>query len=254
MTDSISRFTSRVGNYAKYRPTYPRDVIDLLKKECGLTRESVIADIGSGTGILSEMFLKDGNRVFGVEPNAQMRSTAENLLQDYSQFVSVHGAAESTGLESSSVDFITAAQAFHWFQRDKARVEFARIIKPDGWAVLIWNERRVDSTLFLRDCEQMFLRFGTDYGKIRHENVVAEISGFFAPQAFTLKSFENVQNFDLESFRGRVLSASYTPEPGNSNFEPMMVRLREIFETHQANGRVKFEYDTKVYYGHLKTI
>lgn len=251
MVDSTSRFTTRVENYAKYRPTYPRNIIDLLKAECGLTADSVIADVGSGTGIFSELFLKNGNTVFGVEPNAPMRTAAEGLLGEYRGFRSLKGSAESTNLVSNSVDFVTAAQAFHWFEPKKARAEFVRILKPAGWVVLIWNERRLDSTPFLRDYEQLLLRYGTDYEQVRHENVAGEINGFFAPQVFRQESFENIQRFDFESLRGRVLSASYTPERGHPGFEPMMVRLSELFDANQKNGAVAFEYDTKVYYGHL---
>ena len=249
--DSVKRFDTRVENYAKYRPNYPPETIELLKTDCGLTQESVVADIGSGTGIFSELFLKNGNQVFGVEPNATMRSTAEQLLKSYSRFVSIDGSAESTGLPDNSVDFVVAAQAFHWFDREKARLEFTRILKPGGWVVLVWNERRLDSTPFLRDCEEMFLRYGTDYGEIRHENIRKELSGFFSPQPFKHKSFDNLQEFDFEGFEGRVKSASYTPEPGNPNFGPMMARLREIFDTHNRNGRVTYEYDATVYYAQL---
>lgn len=246
--DSVKRFDSRVENYAKYRPNYPPEIIDLLKLECGLNEDSVIADVGSGTGIFSELFLKNGNQVFGVEPNAAMRSTAENLLRNYPRFISHDGTAESTGMPERSVDFVVAAQAFHWFDREKARLEFNRIVRPGGWVVLVWNERRLDSTPFLRDCEEMFLRYGTDYGKIRHENVRKEIDGFFFPKTVQYKSFENLQEFNFGGFEGRVRSASYTPEPGHPNFEPMMARMREIFEIHNKSGRVIYEYDTTVHY------
>lgn len=251
MVDSTSRFTTRVENYAKYRPAYPRNVIDLLKAECGLNADSVIADVGSGTGILSELFLKNGNTVFCVEPNAPMRTAAEGLLGQYQGFRSIEGVAEATNLVSNSVDFVTAAQAFHWFEPRKARAEFIRILKKAGWVVLIWNERRLDSTPFLRAYEQMLLRYGTDYEQVRHENVTRELSGFFAPQGFRQESFENIQRFDFEGLRGRVLSASYTPERGHPDFEPMMADLSELFAANQKNGGVAFEYDTKVYYGHL---
>ena len=254
MTDSVDRFNSRVENYAKYRPNYPSEVVDLLKVDCGLTAGSVVADIGSGTGIFSELLLMNGNRVFTVEPNPPMRSIAERLLNRYSGFTSVDGTAEATGLQNNSIDFVVAAQAFHWFDQKKARLEFTRILKPGGWVVLIWNERRLDSTPFLRDCEELLLRYGTDYEKIRHENVTKEIGSFFSPSVFQRNSFENLQEFDFQGFEGRLRSASYTPEPGHPNFEPMMVRAREIFDAHNKEGRVRYEYDTSVYYAQLKPI
>lgn len=252
MTDSVARFTNRVENYAKYRPNYPWEVIELLRADCGLTADSVVADIGSGTGISTELLLKNGNRVFAVEPNPQMRSTAEALLGSYSGFTSVEGTAESTGLQSNTVDFVVAAQAFHWFDQEKARLEFVRILKPGGWVVLVWNERRLDSTPFLRDCEELLLRYGTDYGKIRYENITKGIRSFFSPDVFQRKSVENLQEFDFRGFKGRLESASYTPEPGNPNYDLMMKRAREIFDVHNKEGRVQYEYDTSVYYAQLK--
>jgi len=251
MKDSVSRFSNRVENYVKYRPGYPAGVIDILKSDCELTEASIIADVGSGTGKLSEFFFLNGNPLFAIEPNAAMRSAAERSLTDYKTLVSIHGAAERTGLQPESVDFITAGQAFHWFDQEKTRKEFARILKPGGWVVIIWNERRLDSTSFLRDYEDLLLRYGTDYQKVRHENVAGEIAQFFAPDTFRLKSLENLQRFDLESLKGRLCSASYTPEPGHPNFELMLSKLKEIFDLNNNAGAVTFEYDTRVYYGHL---
>jgi SAM-dependent methyltransferase len=254
MTDPVTRFSNRADNYAKYRPTYPSAVIDILKSDCGLTETSVIADVGSGTGILSEMFLKNGNTVFGVEPNTAMRISAERRLKGFENFVSVDATAEATTLEPASVNFITAAQAFHWFVRENAKREFARILKPGGWVVLIWNERRLDSTPFLRHYENLLLRYGTDYEKVRHENVAREIAQFFAPETFQLKNLENAQHFDFEALKGRLLSSSYTPEPGHPTFQPMLAELEKIFELHRSAGLVTFEYETKVYYGHLTAL
>lgn len=251
MVNSISRFNSRVENYAKFRPTYPHLVIDLLETNCGLTEASLVADVGSGTGILSEILLSNGNTVFGVEPNAQMRSSAENLLSKYGLFKSVDGVAEATTLDSRSIDIITAAQAFHWFDQTRARAEFARILKPKGWVALIWNERRLDSTPFLRAYEQLMLQYGTDYQEVRHENVTGEIADFFAPQGFRQESFENIQTFSFESLKGRVLSSSYAPGPEHPSFEPMIAALREVFDKHEQRGTIAFEYDTRVYYGQL---
>ncbi len=251
MTDPLDRFSNRVENYIRYRPGYPAGVIELLRSECGLTKASIIADVGSGTGILSELFLKSGHCVFAVEPNAEMRQAAERMLKGYAQLVSIEATAEVTTLETGSVDFVTAAQAFHWFDRNKAKMEFARILKPGGWVALIWNERRLDSTVFLRAYEDLLLRYGTDYRAVRHENVTGEIGKFFAPQTFTLKTFENAQHFDFESLKGRLLSSSYAPDQDHPNFKPMLAKLEEVFAANQEAGRVSFEYDTKVFYGHL---
>jgi ubiquinone/menaquinone biosynthesis C-methylase UbiE len=251
VTDPTQRFSNRVDNYVKYRPGYPLAAIDLLTNECGLTSDSIIADVGSGTGILSELFLRNGNTVFGVEPNTAMREAGEKLLAQYSAFKSIEGCAEATTLPDQSVDVVTAAQAFHWFDRKRAREEFARILKPNGWVALIWNERRLDSTPFLQAYEQMLLKFGTDYQQVRHENVYNDVAPFFAPQKFQVKAFENHQTFDFDSVKGRLLSASYVPAPGHTNFEAMLEELRAIFDRNQEAGKIVFEYDTRVYFGQL---
>jgi SAM-dependent methyltransferase len=250
--DSINRFSNRVENYIKYRPHYPDEVIDLLKEECGLTRQSVIADIGSGTGILTELFLKNGNAVFGVEPNRPMREAAERLLAEYQGFTSIDGAAEGTKLAERTIDFVVAGQAFHWFDQKLAREEFSRILKPKGWVALIWNERRIDSTAFLYSYEQMLLKYSTDYQDVRHENAYEYIATFFAPGEFKLKSFANHQHFDFAGVKGRLLSSSYAPAPDAENFGAMIAEVRNIFDQHAKAGQVVFEYDTRVYFGQLK--
>ena len=251
VSNSLTRFSNRADNYARFRPGYPAAVIEILTTECRLDEDSVIADVGSGTGILSELFLKNGNSVFGVEPNAAMRQTAEHLLQKQEKFVNINATAEATTLHSESVDFVTAAQAFHWFDRAEAKQEFTRILKPEGWVVLIWNERRLDSTAFLRDYENLLLRYGTDYEQVRHENVAGEIADFFAPETFELSVLPNAQHFDFESLKGRLLSSSYAPDHDHPNFLAMLKELQEIFDRNQKQGIVSFDYDTKVYYGHL---
>jgi SAM-dependent methyltransferase len=252
MSNSVERFSTRVDNYIRYRPGYPPEVIETLKTECGLTPESVIADLGSGTGKLAKLFLENGNTVFGVEPNAGMREAAEAFLKDNENFRSIPGTAESTLLPSCSVDFVTAGQAFHWFDPAEAKTECIRILKNGGWAVLVWNERLVDATPFLRDYEALLLHYSIDYPVVRHENAENAIAEFFAPQAPTLAIFANTQKFDFEGLKGRVLSSSYTPETGHPKFEPMLSELREIFDRHQQSGKVNFDYDTKLYYGQLE--
>lgn len=251
MADTVDRFSNRVENYVKYRPGYPPQIITLLKEKCGLTPQSIVADIGSGTGILSELLLKNGNTVLGVEPGREMRRAAERLLKDYKSFKSVEGTAEQTGLPSKSVDLVTAAQAFHWFDQKKAKLEFARILKPNSWVVLIWNERRLEASQFLIEFEELLLKYATDYQEVRHENVRESISSFFAPEVPAFARFDNVQLFDLAGLKGRVASASYTPEPGNANYQLLFSGLEDIFRRHAEDDKIRFEYDTTVYYGRL---
>jgi SAM-dependent methyltransferase len=250
--DSTQRFSSRVDNYVRYRPGYPPEVLELLRTECGLKRGSVIADIASGTGILTRMLLENGDRVFGVEPNPEMRTAGERFLARYPGFTSIAGSAEATTLDDHSVDIVTAAQAAHWFDREKARREFVRILVPGGWTVLLWNERDTDATPFLREYEQLLLTYGTDYQQVRHEHTTDAIDMFFAPSPFQAKVFHYSQELDAEGLEGRLLSTSYTPQPEDASYESMLRELRRIFDQHQRNGRVSFQYTTRVYYGRLE--
>ncbi len=249
---STLRFSDRVQNYVRYRPGYPPQVVDLLRSECGLVPSHVIADIASGTGIFTKLLLENRNRVFAVEPNAEMRKAGEELLAGFEKLTPVSGTAEGTTLNSESIDFVTAAQAAHWFDRVRARQEFCRILKPGGWCVLIWNERRTATTPFLRDYEQLLLAFGTDYKEVRHERTTAVIHEFFAPAPYNESVFDLRQRFDYESAAGRLLSSSYAPLKGHPNHAPMMRELRRIVEAHAHNGVVEFEYNTRVFYGKLK--
>jgi SAM-dependent methyltransferase len=252
MSDPTRRFANRVEAYVKYRPGYPAAVVSLLEHECGLVRGSRIADVGSGTGILSEIFLKHGNRVFGVEPNREMREAGERLLAGYPAFVSVEGRAEATTLADRSVDFVTAGQAFHWFDRSVARREFVRIVRSEGWVVLIWNVRRKDSTPFLRSYERLLLTYSVDYEIVDHDRVTdAVIAAFFHPGSFSLRTLENRQVFDYPGLEGRLLSSSYVPGPGHPKHAPMLAELAKIFAAHQEGGTVSLDYDTKIYFGRL---
>ena len=246
------RFSSRVENYIKYRPTYPPAILDVLTAECGLSPASVVADIGSGTGILTRLFLNNGHRVYGVEPNHEMREAGERLLGHYPKFTSVAGAAEATTLTDQSVDFVVAGQAFHWFDPGAARSEFVRILEPGGWVVLVWNSRRTSGTPFLEAYEQLLRTYGTDYAAVSEKQIGAEAaSAFYGEAPFRLRTFDNVQQFDLEGLKGRLLSSSYTPQAGHRNYAPMLENLTSIFEAHAVNGRVAFEYDTRLYFGQL---
>jgi SAM-dependent methyltransferase len=221
-SNATSRFSGRVENYIRYRPGYPPEVLNALKTECGLGSHNVIADVASGTGIWTRMLLENGNAIFGVEPNPEMREAGERLLAEFPKFTSIAGTAEATTLADHSVDFITAAQAAHWFDRAPSRQEFARVLKPGGWLVLMWNERLTDSTTFLRDYEQLLLKFGTDYQDVRHERTTGAVNEFFDPAPFHEEAFPMVQVFDYAGLEGRLLSSSYAPGPDHPKHAPML--------------------------------
>ncbi len=248
---STARFSDRVEDYIRYRPGYPPQVLELLRNECGLQPEHVIADIASGTGAFTRLLLENGNPVFAVEPNAAMREAGDQRLRSFDKLTSITGTAEETTLPAASVDFVTAAQAAHWFDRERARNEFVRILKHAGWCVLIWNERRTEATAFLRDYEQLLLTYGTDYNEVRHERTTAIIHEFFAPAPYREGTFDLRQQFDFDGAAGRLLSSSYAPLAGHPNHQPMMHELRRIFEVHAQQGIVEFEYNTRVFYGQL---
>ncbi|HEY3974575.1 MAG TPA: class I SAM-dependent methyltransferase [Candidatus Sulfotelmatobacter sp.] len=250
-SNATSRFSDRVEHYVRYRPGYPAEVLQVLKTECGLQSGHVIADIASGTGIWTRVLLEHGNHVFGVEPNAEMRQAGERLLASFPKFTSVSGTAEATTLPNHSVDFVTAAQAAHWFDRARARAEFVRILKPGGWLVLLWNERLTDSTPFLRDYEQLLLTYGTDYEEVRHERTTDSVNEFFDPAPFHERVFPMQQEFDYAGVEGRLLSSSYAPGPEDPKHTPMLQELRRIFEMRAVDGRIAFEYKTRVYYGRV---
>ena len=205
LMDSKDRFSTRVENYVRYRPGYPEELLEALKIDCGLSAQSLIADVGSGTGLLALPFLRLGCRVVGIEPNAEMRAAGDRLLAGYTGFSSLGGSAEDTGLESGSVEFVIAGQAFHWFDRARSRVEFERVLRPAGWVVLVWNDRRMDSTPFMNAYEQLILRFGTDYQQVNHRNVDdTAIQQFYANPTLRSRVYDNVQWFDYEGLKGRL--------------------------------------------------
>lgn len=253
MSDPTARFTGRVSDYAAHRPSYPPELIALLAREGVLKPADVVADVGSGTGILTAMLLANGNTVHAVEPNAAMAEEARAQLGSNPRFHAVSGRAESTGLPDGSCDAVTAAQAFHWFDVDAARAELARILRPGGHVVLVWNIRRTDSTPFLREYEALLQRFALDYAKISAGWAdEAAIGRFFGVAGFEARRLENRQEFGFEGLRGRLLSSSYAPPAGHPGHEPMLLELRRIFDAHQRDGEVAFEYDTQVYWGQLK--
>jgi len=223
-----------------------------LAEECGLTSSSVVADVGSGTGLLSKLLLESGCEVFGVEPNPEMRAAGEHYLHDYPRFHSVAGRAEETNLPAASVDAVLAAQAFHWFDPERTRHEFIRILRSPGWVILIWNQRLVSGSAFLEGYEQLLKHFAPEYEAVDHRRIDDDaITGFFGHSHWRKIEFDNRQEFDLEGVQGRSRSASYTPPPGHPAHEQFMSELENLFQTTSRDGKVIFAYETNVYYGTL---
>jgi ubiquinone/menaquinone biosynthesis C-methylase UbiE len=249
--NSTQRFSSRVTDYVRFRPSYPRELIGILEKECGLTRDSIVADIASGTGIFTKLLLEHGNPVFGVEPNVDMRSAGEEFLRNYPKFTSIVGTAEATTLPGYSVDLVTAAQAAHWFNRDKAMPEFQRILKPNRYLALIWNDRKMSGSRFGEKYERLVEKYGTDYSEVQRLGRIIDGSEFFEEFKCEKRTLPNYQDFDYESIEGRLLSSSYAPQRGEPACAAMLADLRQIFDECQQNGLVRMEYDTNIYFGQL---
>lgn len=270
-----SHFTRRVENYMQYRPGYPAAIIGLLERECSLTTASMIADVGSGTGRLTELFLNHGNRVFGIEPDPEMRVAAEYLLSENSRFTSVAATAEATTLEDHSIDFLVAGQAFHWFERELSGSEFLRILVPGGWVVLVWNRQPTEGTPFLTALERFWQTYLTrpglqGAGRLQDADALPKqanlvntwrgnpqrmrqelIEPFFRPGTWKEAHFENPQIYDFAALKGRVWSAAIAPDERHPYYAEMLADLTVIFQQYQVNGTVTVEYETEVFYGRL---
>jgi SAM-dependent methyltransferase len=259
VSDATERFSSRVDDYVKYRPSYPKALFDALERACGLSERSVVADVGSGTGIASRALLERGYRVYGVEPNRAMREAAERALSrwlraaDGGDFVSIPGRAEATGLVNESVDLVFVAQAFHWFERAASRREFARILRPHGLVALVWNDRSLDASPFLSAYEALLREHSVDYEAVRASDVASdlELDAFFAPGGYEQLGFGNSQDFDHDGLIGRARSSSYVPAPGHPSHERFFTELDRIYGAHAVGGIVRFEYTTRLYWGRV---
>ncbi len=252
MTNSTERFTQNVENYLKYRPSYPPQVLTMLKEHCGLTQDAIVADIGSGTGLLAELILENGNDIYAVEPNNAMRQAEKIYLSGFPQIKYIDGRAEATTLADQSIDVITVGQAFHWFEHQLIKPEFKRILKPNGWVLLVWNIRATNSSALMQDYENLLLKYGIDYPNVSAKSVDGKfIDEFFQPNKVNTQVIPHKQEFDYNSFQGRVLSTSYLPKPDQENYQSMLAELHNVFQQHQVKGKVDFLYETKIYCSQL---
>ena len=252
--NSTTRFSDRVENYVKYRPSYPPEVVEYLKSHWWMEHSWRIADVGYGTGLFTKLLLEIGYQVCGVEPNKEMREAGEQYLKGYRNFTSFEGTAENTGLADRSVDLIIAAQAFHWFKPEETKREFRRILNSRSIVCFVWNDRETESSDFLREYEDLLKKFGTDYLQVNHRHLSGEGNDeikIFFERDFHQAKFKNSQNFDWQGLKGRLLSSSYAPNEGHPRFAEMIDELRNLYERHQRNSQVKIDYTTQVFSGRL---
>jgi SAM-dependent methyltransferase len=250
-----NRFTNRVESYLKYRPGYPAEIYQVLLEEGIIKQSNHVADMGCGTGLSAELFLQNGHRVYGVEPDAAMLDGAKNYLSSYPYFVPVNASAHNCSLKNRSIDLIICGQSFHWFDREKTAAEFRRILQSDGHLLIMWNELNTSASDFMKVFVDFIEMFAVDYREVRSKiiNAVEGLDGFFGHQSYQSKFFLNQQHLDLNGLNGRVLSMSFMPDQANKDHDFMMYCLRKIFQRYQETGKVKIEYLTKIYYGQLAT-
>jgi len=249
--NSKERFTNRVDDYVKYRPGYPSVVVDFVH-EHGVLPAAPVADIGAGTGISTKLFLDAGHPVCAVEPNEAMRTACDRWLGGTAGYRSLAGNAEDTLLPEAGVDLVVAAQAFHWFDVERAKKEFKRILRGDKMVALFWNSRSLDGSQFLRDYEALLRRYGTDYEQVAERYSGDEvIEAWFGKGNVQNARFPNGQTLPFDGLKGRLLSSSYAPGQGHPQYEPMLAALRQIFDEQQKDGVVVFEYETRLYLGRL---
>jgi SAM-dependent methyltransferase len=247
---STERFSDRVADYVRYRPDYPLAMLEWLQSEHGVNPHWWVGDIGAGTGISSKLFLDGGYRVIAVEPNEPMRAAAEQWLGDNERFRIIDGRAAATGLDDSSIDLVTVAQAFHWFDQEAARREFQRILTPNGLVAIIWNSRRLVGTQFLEGYEALLKQYGTDYTSVAERyGDETQMRKWFGDGYLGMGRFDHGQKLDYEALSGRLMSSSYAPRAGHPSHAPMMHALRELFDRCAVDGRISFDYDTVIYVG-----
>jgi SAM-dependent methyltransferase len=249
---STERFSTRVEAYREHRPRYPREILDVLRRDCGLTSQTVVADVAAGTGLLAEVFLENGNRVVAVEPNAAMRAVCEELRCRFPRLLCFDGTAEATGLPENSMDMITVAQAMHWFKLDAARAEFARVLRPGGRCVVVYNHRRMRGDAFHEGYERILVEFGKDYRMVQGSHLAEErLAEFFAPSEMKRATLPNPRDLTLEGLRGLVLSASYMPQEGDAKYPAMMDAVDALFAGHARAGVKRMEYECAVCFGQI---
>lgn len=227
----------------------------MLERECGLTREASVADIAAGTGLLTEIFLERGYAVDAVEPNDAMRAVCAALISQWPRLRCLTGTAEATGLADQSKDLLTVAQAMHWFDLERTRKEFARVLKPGGWCAVIYNNRREGGDAFHEGYERVLREFGREYLAVQSRHMSAEkLAEFFLPSVAKEFVFPNEQQLTFEALLGRICSSSYMPQPGDARFAELNGVVKKLHHENAIDGVVALRYDCTVTYGHLHSL
>ena len=252
IANPTERFTGRVESYRRYRPGYPPEVVDWLRTECGLCTDAAVVDVAAGTGLLTEVLLEAGFAVTALEPNDEMRAACATLEVNYPKLRCIAGTAEATGLPDASADLITVAQAMHWFDLERTRAEFTRILKPGGGCAVIYNNRKLGGDAFHDGYERLLREFGTDYMNVKEQHVGRKrLAQFFAPAEMRCRTFPNAQSLTPEALEGRILSSSYIPQPGHPRFAEMQAAVRELFAETEREGVVTIQYDCVACWGKI---
>lgn len=247
---TTERFSDKVQDYIQYRPSYPVKMIEYVCNELNLNNTSYVADIGSGTGILTKLLVDKCKMIFGVEPNTNMREASVRQLSKYDNFIPVNGTSENTTLNDNSIDFITVAQAFHWFNIEATMLEFQRIIRKNGLMILIWNNR-INNTDFLKVYEQLLRQYATDYNEVNHKNISEDTIKKLYKINYNKLTYENYQEFDFSGVIGRLSSCSYTPKKNTKEYRIIYDELESAFNHYSVDNKIKFNYETEMYIGEI---
>lgn len=252
MKDKQDIFSGKFSNYSKYRPGYPQKLLRLMEDLTGLKSDTVVADIGSGTGISSRLFIENGNTVYGVEPNDEMRQYSSISFHSYPGFHSVKGTGENTGLPDNSIDLVVCAQAFHWLNPDSAKKEFRRILRDHGRVSLIWNDKSKDENSFNSDYESIckrFKKFRPKYNSSGSTLIDHTVLAKFFVGSYKILELENYQDLTLEGVMGRYASTSYAIGTEEAEYESLLKEMKEAFRKYQKDGLIRIQYITRIFLG-----
>ena len=245
--DYTNRFSGKGEIYAKARPKYAAGLFDYLKNAMGVPAGSVFADVGSGTGIFAEQLLDCGYKVFAVEPNADMRKKAEEKLSANRNFVSVVGSDGNMNLPDKSVDYVTAAQAFHWFDAEAFRRECRRVLKPGGKVILVYNARDMKAD-GIKALANLHSRYNPEFHGFSNGMSHEKCMNFFTGTCDVFRA-DNTQVYDRQGYVNFALSSSYSLKAGDTRYAEYLKDIGKIFDTFSVDGFIAVPTETVAYIG-----